>query len=229
LLKVRKPAEFLPGSRVNGFPGAIPLVAMMVIVAVSGCSEKPTAAIGEIRGEPINAALRANGSGPGATQARNSAISNSIGTGTTSAASGYPLIGFDRLSAFKFEPGEDLLNPQTNRVAGQSLSADAMIPANVKAFDQKKASIRGFMLPLKVEGGVVTELLIMRDQSMCCYGVVPKINEWISVKMQSKGVKAIMDQPVTLYGTLHVGEMRESGYLVGIYQFDGERMELPPD
>ena len=37
-------------------------------------------------------------------------------------------------------------------------------------------TIKGFMLPLKVEKGVVTELLIMRDQSMCCYGVTPKIN-----------------------------------------------------
>jgi len=56
---------------------------------------------------------------------------------------------------------------------------------------------------------VVKELLIMRDQSLCCYGVVPKITNWISVKMQGRGVKAVMDQPVTLYGTLHVGEMRE--------------------
>jgi hypothetical protein len=83
------------------------------------------------------------------------------------------------------------------------------------------------MLPLKVEGGLVTELLIMRDQSMCCYGVQPKINEWVSVKMARVGVKPIMDQPVTLFGKLRVGEMRENGYLVGIYALDGEKMEAP--
>ena len=83
------------------------------------------------------------------------------------------------------------------------------------------------MLPLKVEGGLVTELLIMRDQSMCCYGTVPKINEWVSVKMQDKGVKPVMDQPVTLYGKLKVGEMRENGYLVGIYEMEGESMTTP--
>ena len=85
------------------------------------------------------------------------------------------------------------------------------------------------MLPLKVEGGVVTELLIMRDQSMCCYGAVPKIHEWVSVKMTGAGVKPIMDQPVTLFGTLRVGEMRENGYLVGIYRMDGERMKGPEE
>ena len=56
------------------------------------------------------------------------------------------------------------------------------------------------MLPLKVEQGLVTEMLIMKDQSMCCYGTSPKITEWVSVKMAGKGVKPIMDQPVTLRG-----------------------------
>jgi hypothetical protein len=85
------------------------------------------------------------------------------------------------------------------------------------------------MLPLKVEGGLVTELLIMKDQSMCCYGSTPKLNEWVSIKMIGAGVKAIMDQPVTLFGRLHVGEMRENGYLVGIYNMDGEKMQGPEE
>jgi hypothetical protein len=59
---------------------------------------------------------------------------------------------------------------------------------------------------------------------MCCYGNVPKITEWVSVKTKSKGIKPIMDQPVSIEGTLHVGAMRENGYLVGIYQMDGEKM-----
>jgi hypothetical protein len=38
-----------------------------------------------------------------------------------------------------------------------------------------------------------------------------------------------MDQAVTLYGKLHVGEIRENGYLVGIYQMDGEKLAGPLD
>jgi hypothetical protein len=83
------------------------------------------------------------------------------------------------------------------------------------------------MLPLKVEGGLVTELLLMRDQSMCCFGTVPKINEWVAVKMTGGGVKPVMDQAVTLSGKIKIGAMRENGYLVGIYQMDGDRMDAP--
>jgi hypothetical protein len=182
------------------------------------CSRRTSENFVDIRGEPINQA-RPSTTPIQMAVAASPVSSNSVGQGNAQFLS----IGFDKLSSYKFDPGEDLLNPQTNAVR----SADDLIPQNVKAFDDKRVAVRGFMLPLKVEGGLVSEMLIMRDQSMCCYGVVPKINEWISVKMNGKGVKAIMDQAVTVYGTLHVGEMRENGYLVGIYRLDGQKMDAP--
>jgi len=141
-------------------------------------------------------------------------------------------LGFDRLAAFNFELSEELLAGKTNETVSASASAKTandQIPESVKAYDQKRIALKGFMLPLRVEAGHVTELLMMRDQSVCCFGAVPKINEWVSVKMVGQGVKPIMDQAVTLFGTLHVGEMRENGYLVGIYRMDGERMSGPLD
>ena len=62
---------------------------------------------------------------------------------------------------------------------------------------------------------------------MCCYGTTPRINDWVSVRMKNKGVRPTMDMPVTLFGTMRIGEMRENGYLVGIYSMDGEEMEAP--
>jgi hypothetical protein len=141
-----------------------------------------------------------------------------------SSGSGYPLVGFDKLSGYKIEIPDDLLGPITNDLPEAKTKTEALIPDTVKAYSKKSVSLRGFMLPLKVEGGLVTELLIMKDQSMCCFGTVPKIHEWVSVKMKDKGVKPVMDQPVSLQGTLHVGEMRENGYLTGIYSMDGERL-----
>ncbi|HAB19336.1 MAG TPA: DUF3299 domain-containing protein [Verrucomicrobiota bacterium] len=132
-------------------------------------------------------------------------------------------LGFDKLSAFKYEVPED--SPDSPFAKGKD--PDTQIPESVKAYSGKRISLKGFMLPLKVEQGLVTELLIMRDQSMCCFGTVPRINEWVSVKMTGKGVKPVMDQAVTLVGTLKVGAIRENGYLVGIYQMDGERMDGP--
>ncbi|MCI0745949.1 MAG: DUF3299 domain-containing protein [Verrucomicrobia subdivision 3 bacterium] len=192
----------------------------LVALWIAGCGKQPQRPepVGEIRGTPINAAIPTN--------------TKTAPTHETSAVQvarapepepqgGYLQLGFDKLSGFNIEISDELLVPQTNQVAK---SANDQIPQEIKELDQKKISLRGFMLPLKVEGGLVTELLIMKDQSMCCFGVTPKIHEWVSVKMKNGGVKPIMDEPVTLMGTLRVGETRENGYLVGIYSMDGHKL-----
>jgi hypothetical protein len=138
----------------------------------------------------------------------------------------YSLLGFDRLASFAYEVPDD---PITEPKAKEILEKNE-IPDSVKKFDKQKIALKGYMLPLKVEDGKITELLILRDQSMCCYGAVPKINEWVSVRMpKGKGVKPVMDVPVTIFGTLKVGEVLENGYLVGIYEMDGERLDGPID
>ena len=137
---------------------------------------------------------------------------------------GYKTVTFDKLASFAYEVP---LDPVTNKVELAKLNSQ--IPEVIKKFDKKPVAIRGFMLPLKVENGKVTELLIMRDQSMCCFGTVPKINEWISIKMEGDGVDPIMDQAVTLMGQLMVGEVLENEYLVGIYEMLGDKMIGPLD
>ncbi len=181
-----------------------------------------------VRGEPIQSvAAPARGDRIQPLTAGSSPVSAASEKGAVPAVEktdgGFLTVGFDRLSAFKYEVPDD--PGVTNTVALKD--PDQQIPAEVKAFSGRRVALKGFMLPLKVEGGLVTELLIMRDQSMCCYGAVPKINEWVSVKMTSKGVKPVMDQAVTLQGTLKVGAIRENGYLVGIYQMDGEKVNAP--
>ena len=172
----------------------------------------------EIRGKPISALNKAKAL---------AAQTNSPAVTLPSAKPGdYLAVGFDKLSSYTFAVPEGV---QSTNASGATTKSAAQIPTEVKAFDQKKVALKGFMLPLKVDNGVVTEMLIMKDQSMCCYGAIPRINDWVSVKMKKGGVKSIMDQPVTLYGKLHVGEMLENGYLVGIYELDGEKMEEPKE
>lgn len=189
-------------------------------VLIAGCRKKPKVdeSVGDIRGEPIVAALNTNAP---VTPTNAAVPSVAPPAPEAEAADGYLTVGFDKLSGYQIEVSDELLGPQTNKT---SLTADAQIPEPVKQLNNKKISLRGFMLPLKVEGGLVTELLIMKDQSMCCYGSTPRINEWVSVKMTKGGVKPLMDEPVTFMGTLKVGETRENGYLVGIYAMDGEKM-----
>jgi hypothetical protein len=197
--------------------GQIGVPIMLSALLVVGCKKKlPTAEVAsDIRGAPINAA--AQNIAPRATNP--AAPASPIAPAAQD--DGYMPIGFDKLAGYQIEVSDELLVPQTNNV---TKSADTQIPKAVKELSDKKISLRGFMLPLKVEGGLVTELLIMKDQSMCCYGTTPKINEWVSVKMKNGGVKPLMDEPVTLLGRLKVGETRENGYLVGIYSMDGDKM-----
>jgi hypothetical protein len=230
-------------------------IGLLGAFALTGCSrstDQPSARStpDEVRGKPINAPLANSNTVQLAAKDQQSALSPARSV-ETSPASGNPVVpaavqmikalaateaaiaqdgeflavGFEKLASFNFEMPEE--PAPTNQVA-KAKSKDQIPPA-VKALDQKSVAIKGFMLPLKVESGLVTEMLIMRDQSMCCYGTVPKINEWVSVKMVDRGVKAVMDQPVTLYGKLRVGEMRENGYLVGIYQMDAQKMAGPAD
>lgn len=226
------------------------LLAAACVIALrikSPVPDAPAPPAAEIRGKPISEAVSATNSAqpvPAVSQAVSNAVVNpppplavAGETPKTKAANaepptaaaptetdGFLNIGFDRLASFPYEMPADILS--TNQPAPP---AKEQIPDRIKAFNQKPIALKGFMLPLKVEGGLVTEMLIMRDQSMCCFGTVPKINEWVSVKMTDKGVKPVMDQAVTLFGKLHVGEMRENGYLVGIYSLDGEKMVCPED
>jgi hypothetical protein len=203
----------------------------------------------EVRGEPIvstngtTAARDEIRAAPGPSEVKHSALlatnapavafpearvspttpARQIGTSLDQKMGEHLVVGFDKLASFKYEMPDDLR--KTNQIGW--IKSNDQIPKEIKALEEKQIALRGYMLPLRVERGLVTELLIMRDQSMCCYGTVPRINEWVSVKMTSGGIKPIMDQPVTLFGKLHVGEVRENGYLVGIYTMDGEKMAGP--
>lgn len=128
-------------------------------------------------------------------------------------AEGYENVGFDRLAAFEYTPPE-----------GETVVKD-QIPAKIKALNEKKVAVTGFMLPTKMDKGLVKEFLLVKDAMMCCYGAMPKINEWIVVKMNGAGVKPLMDLPITFEGKLRVGEMFENGYLTGVYLLEGDRMQ----
>lgn len=135
-------------------------------------------------------------------------------------------INFNQLASFKYDIPDEFMLIEDGQPEPEN---KPVIPDKIRKLSGRKVAVTGFMLPLKVENGLVTELLLMRDQSMCCFGTVPEINEWISVKTSTDGFKPINDQAVTFFGQLKVDEIRENGYLVGIYEMDGLRMVGPGD
>jgi hypothetical protein len=133
---------------------------------------------------------------------------------------GYIKASFEQLSTFKITPPPFDPNASPGS-SGPSLGGQ--IPEAIRDLDGRKAVVTGFMLPIKMEGGLVTEFLLMRSQMMCCYGVMPQVNEWVLVRM-AKGVHQLMDVPVSFGGQLHVKELYENGFLTAIYQLDGDKM-----
>ena len=133
---------------------------------------------------------------------------------------GYLKLGFEQLASYQFNPPpfDPAANPNDKPPSGEE-----QIPAAVKSWNGKKAVITGYMVPVKMEKGLVTEFLLMRNTMACCFGSVPNMNEWVVVKMR-KGVQPTMDVPVAFYGELKVGAMFENGYMTGLYELDGEKM-----
>ena len=137
---------------------------------------------------------------------------------------GYLQVGFEKLASFQVFVLYQVTDP-VRLTSVQRLNRP--IPDFIKSLDNRKIAIQGFMLPLKLENARATEFLIMKSRSMCCYGIPLRINEWVHVRMKGDGVKSIMDVPLTVYGTLHVGEIDKNGRISSIYQLDGEKMDEP--
>lgn len=133
---------------------------------------------------------------------------------------GYLKLGFDQLAAYTFTPPpfDPAADPKATPPSGEE-----QIPEIVKSWNGKKAVVTGYMVPVKMEKGLVTEFLLMRNTMACCFGTVPNMNEWVVVKMKN-GVQPMMDVPVAFYGKLKVGAMFENGYMTGLYELEGERM-----
>jgi hypothetical protein len=135
----------------------------------------------------------------------------------------YLNIDFQLLASYPFEAPNDKV---TNDI--QIAQVEKQIPASVRALDGKNVMVRGFMVPVKDAQGHSTEFLLVRDQPTCCYSGMTTITEFVSVKVPGAGVESIMDQPVTVQGKLHVGAVLESGYVLGVYRMDGEKLADPP-
>jgi hypothetical protein len=124
-------------------------------------------------------------------------------------------LGFETLASFPYAL-PDISAP------AEAAAPKPEIPAAVRAFDGRLVALSGYMMPLQLEEGRARQFVLVRNLASCCYGVTPNLNEYVLVTMR-QGVRPVMDVPITVAGTLKVGETYEDGYLVGIYQLDGEK------
>jgi hypothetical protein len=176
-----------------------------------------------VQGDPIEPAPLVAAPAPATSPAALPPLPTVAPADAPKISDGYAEVGFDRLAAFPLRTKWVMTDPI--RIKGEQQLVGS-IPDAIKALNSDKIAVKGFMLPLKMSGGLVSDFFLMRTQAKCCFGLPIQVNELLTVHMTGKGVKSLMDQPVTIYGIFHVAETRDtaSGNLDAIYTLDGDKM-----
>lgn len=111
---------------------------------------------------------------------------------------------------------------------GAAAKATNQIPESVVALSGKDVEIKGFMIPIRAKDEDVLEFVLVVNQLACCYGVVPKMNEWLHVTMaDDKKAPYAVDLPITVRGKLDVGELWENGIVMSLYRIECEEVIAP--
>ncbi len=97
---------------------------------------------------------------------------------------------------------------------------------DVKALDNQKIFIKGFMYPTRQTEGIASFLLV-KDSGQCCFGGQPQQSDMMIVNMQSGKTVKYRTGMVSIAGTFHC---QKSEGLTGlnekpVYALDGDLME----
>ena len=97
------------------------------------------------------------------------------------------------------------------------------IPDDVKKYDGKYVEMAGFMMPL-TQTDKITEFMFIQGLWNCCYGQAPAVNHVVMVKMGDGKSAPFYPEPIRVRGKFNVGETREDGYLLSLYQLEADEI-----
>lgn len=108
-------------------------------------------------------------------------------------------------------------------LAGFDYTEGMTLPKEVTKLDEQTISISGFMRREVPGGGPVNSFLLINDGCGC--NGTPKLNEIVFCTLPD-GVKMdIKPGIVTVTGKLYVGESKEEGVVVMLYQMDADTVQ----
>jgi hypothetical protein len=128
------------------------------------------------------------------------------------------------LSAFDYQPEVPESSDRVVRADKDYLTS--FLPETILNLDKKSISITGYMMPIKSDGQVVQEFLLVPNTMACCYGIMPSYNEFIYVQMSGPGALAVDNVPITLYGKFSIEETWENGFFSHLYHIRGQKVEI---
>ena len=113
-------------------------------------------------------------------------------------------VGFPKLSGFEYQEGMTL-------------------PQEVTDIDEQTVSVRGFMQREVPGSGPVNQFLLIND-SCGCMGT-PKLNEIVFCTLSDGVTTDIKPGIVTITGKFFVGEEKEDGVVIMLYQMDADTVQ----
>jgi hypothetical protein len=73
----------------------------------------------------------------------------------------------------------------------------------------------------------VKSFLLTNYPGGCCFGMVPRLNEWIEVEMPNDGrVDYSYYDPIKIVGLLEVGEAKSGEVVTSLYRMKPEKVEV---
>ncbi|MFT7677013.1 MAG: hypothetical protein ACI8QC_000990 [Planctomycetota bacterium] len=83
-------------------------------------------------------------------------------------------------------------------------------PEEVAALDGTEVKIVGYMIPLEWSDKKVTEFMLVRDLAACCFGGIPRPDEWAFVSLpEGEGVEYFVYVPVLVTGKLKLYPLKQ--------------------
>ncbi len=140
-------------------------------------------------------------------------------------ADGYRLLHFEDIASYEY------IYPDNAMTFGMGLSSDApfekRIPEPIRSLDSTEIALTGFMMPIQIGKSGVTQFLLVRNMMICCYGVAPKMNEWVQVESATgEPLRYYPNMPVRVRGTFAVDEQVKDGYVAKLYAMTAKDLEL---
>lgn len=132
------------------------------------------------------------------------------------ARSGYSQVTFSQLAGFTYQTDMD-----------GRLTPESSFPDEIAKLDNTKVALSGYLIPIEFQDDKVSSLILVRNQLLCCFGEEPQLNEWVFINADPP-VEAVMDVPVTLFGTLYAGPDREGDQVISLYRMQAESLEAMP-
>jgi len=109
------------------------------------------------------------------------------------------------------------------KLAGFDYAEGMTLPKDVTELDQKVVTVRGFMRREVPGSGPMNSFLLVNDACGCTG--TPKMNEIVFCTLPDGVTTDEKTGMCTVTGTLYVGEAKEEGVVVALYQMDADSVK----